>query len=421
MSTGRGVGPRFPLFDSLRGIAAICVFSEHLPYAVRLPKDNFFKPYLLQLNAGVAIFFLASGFLIYRPFAQARMRGEPAPALIPYSIRRILRVAPPYWLALPFAVLLVGPAGEAVNAQPVFTLRGVVSYFGFLQVYDSRTLLGGISAAWSLNVEAAFYAMLPLWAWLLRRGAVRSRGHFVRSELLAIAPLVLLGVLWTGIASRQIHLNESVFYDVTQIPPWLYVLPSYIDHFAIGMALAVISVATWGRARVPRPIALIDRAPWVPWVMAAVAFIAIGRLGYAFDLSYGTRTLGIHVLQAVFGLGLVLPAIFGDSTRGLVRRILANRVLGWVGIVSYGVYLWHTIVLFKMGGWGLPSEWSPFAFIPVAFSASLIFAAMSFYGLERHAQRLGRRLSHRRRSQDADMRLRDLPHHERESAEPAPP
>jgi peptidoglycan/LPS O-acetylase OafA/YrhL len=53
------------------------------------------------------------------------------------------------------------------------------------------------------------------------------------------------------------------------------------------------------------------------------------------------------------------------------------------------------------------------AFSGLALALTLLIAAASFYGIERHALRLGRRLSHRRRSQDADVRMRDLPQHER--------
>ncbi len=89
------LNPRFPLLDSLRAIAALCVFGVHLPFAYRLPADNPFKPYLLQLNAGVALFFLISGFLLYRPFAQARFAGERHPGATAFATRRALRIAPP--------------------------------------------------------------------------------------------------------------------------------------------------------------------------------------------------------------------------------------------------------------------------------------------------------------------------------------
>ena len=118
--------PRFALFDSLRAIAALSVLVFHLPLVARIAFDNPVKPYLLVLNGGIAVFFLISGFLLYRPFAQARYVGENAPATVLYAQRRALRIVPAYWVALPLVVLLAGKSLEAVNASPVFTPEGVL-------------------------------------------------------------------------------------------------------------------------------------------------------------------------------------------------------------------------------------------------------------------------------------------------------
>ena len=126
------------------------------------------------MNVGVAVFFLLSGFLLYRPFAQARFEGRRRPATLLYAQRRALRIVPAYWVALVCVVLLVGRSGESATASPVFTPEGIITYFGFLQIYDSNTLLGGISAAWTLCVEVTFYALLPLWALLIARIPSRS-------------------------------------------------------------------------------------------------------------------------------------------------------------------------------------------------------------------------------------------------------
>ncbi len=413
--------PRFPLFDSLRAIAALSVFAVHLPLVATMAPDHFLKPYLLELNLGVAVFFLISGFLLYRPLAQARYLGEPAPSARLFGTRRALRIVPAYWVALPVVVLMLGASGEAASASPVFTPSGVITYFGFLQVYDSDTLLGGISAAWTLCVEVTFYAMLPLWALLMRRFASRSHGQFVRTELVALAGLFMVGFTWTAVAASNTTPTANVFLDPTQIKPWLYVLPAYLDHFAVGMALAVASVALAGRETQPRAVTLIERAPWLPWLVAAVAFAVTAQLSDWFSGNWGARFLATHELQAVVALGLLAPAVFGNPEVGWVRRLLANRVLLWLGLVSYGIYLWHAAVIAKLVDLGALNSMSDLPFTASALAITVLAAAASFYLVERRALRLGRRLSHRRRSQDADVRMGDLARHERPEPEPGVP
>ncbi len=408
----KAASPRFPLFDSLRAIAALSVFAVHLPFAAMMSSENPVRPYLFELNVGIAMFFLISGFLLYRPFARARYAGDRAPATLPYAERRALRIFPAYWVALIFTVLLVGSSGEAQTASDVFTPHGVFAYFGLLQAYDSDTLFGGISAAWTLCVEVSFYAMLPLWAMLLRRVACRSRREFLRSELLALGGLFVIGATWTSVAALNSQPTAAVFLDVTQIKPWLYVLPAYLDHFALGMALAVLSVAVADRSPQPKAVRVIDRAPWLPWLFAALAFFLMAHLYGWFPSSSATQ-IARHELQAVFAFGLLLPAVFGDPDRGVVRKLLANRVLLWIGLVSYGLYMWHAAIMSKLTDLGALDALPSWGFIAAALSLSLLAAAASFYGIERHALRLGRHLSRRRRSEDADVRMRDLRRHER--------
>src|SRR3954447_12633392 len=412
--------PRFLLFDSLRAIAALCVFTIHLPWIAHLAPDSEARIYLQQLNVGVAVFFLISGFLLYRPFARARYAGEKSPGIAAYAERRALRIFPAYWAALVGVVILVGASGEAATATRVFSIHGALAYFPLLQGYDSNTLLGGISAAWTLSVELSFYALLPLWALLLRRWHVTSRRDFLRSEFVGLAVLFAVGITWTAVAAAGTHPTTAVFLDVTLIKPWLYVLPGFLDQFAVGMALAVVSVALANRpGPEPGPVRLVDRAPWAPWLMAAVAFYLIAHLVRWIPGNLGLQTLLTHELQWVVGLGLLLPAVFGAPGRGWVRKLLANRVLLWVGLVSYGVYLWHVAIQSKLADLGLLDSLGNGPFTMLALAVTLATAAASFYGIERHALRLGRRLSRRRRSQDADMRMRDLPSHER--SEPGAP
>ena len=408
-SPGGTSNPRYPLFDSLRAIAALSVFTLHLPWVLRLlvAPDNAAQPYLRQLNIGVTVFFLISGFLLYQPFARSRYAGDRSPATLPYAERRGLRIFPAYWVALVGVVVLVGKSGEAATATPVFSGHGALTYFPLMQAYGSNTLFGGISAAWTLSVELSFYVMLPLWAMLLRRLPCSSSREFLRSELMALGALFVVGLAWTSLAAGQ-GPPAAALLDVTLIKPWLYVLPGYLDQFALGMVLAVLSIVVADRLETPRAVQLVDRASWLPWLVAAFVFIVLGNV--ASWVSGRWQVVAVHALQGLFAVALLLPAVFGDPNRGVVRRLLGNRVLLWIGLVSYGVYLWHVAIMSKLGDL---VDLGAVPFTAIALGLTLIAAAASFYGIERHALRLGRRLSHRRRSQDADLRMRDLPSHER--------
>ena len=101
-----------------------------------------------------------------------------------------------------------------------------------------------------------------------------------------------------------------------------------------------------------------------------------------------------HELFGLLAAALVLPAVFGDQTRGVVRRILANPVLLWLGLVSYGIYLYQLGVLFELRDLGLDSvanSLHPYIVWPVAAVAvTAAVAGASWYLLERPILRFKR-------------------------------
>ena len=175
----------------------------------------------------------------------------------------------------------------------------------------------------------------------------------------------------------------------------LYTLPAFLDYFAIGMGLAVASVVIASRDRQPSLVRLIDRAPWLPWAIGALAFYLLGTSFGPLGHGWGTRLMYQHYLKAIVGIGLLLPAIFGNQQRGLVRKLLANRLLLWLGLISYAFYLWHLAILDKLSDAGLPASLGGTGYTLVCFAATVAVSAASWYLLERHMIRLGHRLSRR--------------------------
>src|SRR6266545_4809725 len=148
----------FPLFDSLRAIAALTVFTIHDIYqvAVNRPEDHYWYRFGVHLDVAVPIFFAVSGFLLYRPFLAASLAGRPL-SVRAYAWRRALRIVPAYWIALAAIAIWF-------DLHEVKSLGGALRLGGFAQIYDSKTALKGVGQAWTLDVEIAFYAFLPLFA-----------------------------------------------------------------------------------------------------------------------------------------------------------------------------------------------------------------------------------------------------------------
>jgi peptidoglycan/LPS O-acetylase OafA/YrhL len=373
-----GRAPRFPLLDSVRAIAALSVVVFHAGFWSRVTETgSVAAPFLTRLDVGVTVFFVLSGFLLYRPFVRARLLGGPVPSAGAYGWRRALRIVPAFWVALTLISLWL-------PKPDTFEPSHAVVYYGFAQIYTDLAL-GGVGQAWTLCVEVTFYAMLPLWAALLRRlpGGVRT-------ELLGLLALALAATAWN--AGWAFSAGDPDHANTARALIWL---PAYLDHFALGMALAVASVVAERDGTLPRAVAWVAHRPWLAWAGAAAAFllVALGiglspqnRLDAPMD---AWQTLGRHWLYAAVALGVVLPAAFGPPQEGAVRRVLGTRALLWVGLVSYGLYLWHNAVMEKVGtGDG---SWGDFSVLLAAgLAGGLVTAAVSWYVLERPALRLKR-------------------------------
>jgi peptidoglycan/LPS O-acetylase OafA/YrhL len=347
-------------------------------------RDHFWGPYTARLEIGVAVFFLISGFLLYRPFVAAHLGARPGPAVRPYLKRRFLRIVPAYWVALFFAAFVLHTVNRPVHGAGIFV------YFGFLQIYFRNYALHGISAAWTLCVEMSFYLFLPIYAWgVARWERGRSVQTRLRCELLALVGLVVVSIVWKAIVFAHPAGQQ------TGAPIWL---PAQLDQFAIGMGLAVASV--WWSEHRTEP-ALLTRC-WVPavsWLLALCAFWAVSTRAGLPLLPIWTASFGqILVRQSLyigFALFLLIPAVFGPQDKSVVRRLLRSRPMVGIGLLSYGIYLWHEAFITEVLRWmHRPLFTTSFLTLTVAAGALALFAALASYLLvEQPFQRLGRRRS----------------------------
>jgi peptidoglycan/LPS O-acetylase OafA/YrhL len=363
--------PRFPAIDGLRAVAVCAVVVTHTAFLSGFNGKGFLGAVTARLDSGVALFFVISGFLLYRPFVAARYRGERGPRVRSYARRRILRIVPAYWLAL--TVLTIWPG-------LLFMPEKWYIYYGFMQNLHPNYAAGGITAAWSLCCEMQFYILLPLYAiglfYALRRLPVRTQ---MVIELVLLLALGALSETVRGLAYADPS-PDVVSSTIAGTFWW----------FALGMALALIS-ARWHAveaARRPAALRAVVRWPLLFWVAAAAQMVVITRIGMpVLDITaYSTGTwVGGHVLYGLMAATFALPIFLGiEGHGGLPERFLTLRPVAWLGLVSYGVFLWHHPLTGKFAG---VQDWTTHGsfiiYTLVVFGVALAAATLSYYLLER--------------------------------------
>ena len=373
---------RLAHIEGLRAVAALAVVATHIALLSGFTAENALGPLTARLNVGVALFFVLSAYLLYRPWVEARLNGAGDPDVRRYAIRRFLRIFPAYLVALVVLGLLLPDEAPGVFGGDWW------AYFGLLQVYFERTGVGGLGVTWSLSTELAFYITLPFLAWAAARLlAGRPRAQQVRLEL------ILLGLSAAGaFAVRDLVVHEGLMrtFPNTMIGKWPW--------FVVGLALAVIRAA-WGATAAgerPRPVRSLHTHPWA-WCAVAAAILLFSAYGgvlprQVFLMTFSETQMEL-LLYALFAFCLAGPILLRDAgdARGPAAW-LALAPVAWLGAISYGIFLWHYPLARWTLSWTSGNGW---LFAAVTLALTLVCATVSWYAVEKPCLRLslGRRRS----------------------------
>ena len=223
---------RVASLTGIRAVAAILVVGTHAAYTTGKYTHGYWGLVGSRMEIGVPIFFVLSGFLLFRPWVKSAATGGPPPSVSRYAWHRVRRIMPAYVITVLFAYVLyhfreAGPnPGHSVDgAGPQPHADADLHRQGYLGKY----LHQGLTQMWSLAVEAAFYVALPLLAYLLLVVICRRRWQ-PKLVVGALAAMALISPAWLVL----VH-TDHWFPDGARL--WL---PTYLAWFLGGMMLTVL-------------------------------------------------------------------------------------------------------------------------------------------------------------------------------------
>jgi exopolysaccharide production protein ExoZ len=353
---------RYAYIDAMRGYAILLVIAVHssqyfsdLPDAVRTVAD--------QGARGVQLFFVASAVTLCMSW-QARHDGA-----VPFYIRRFFRIAPMYYLSIPFFLWVHG-FGASIYAPDGIGWRHIAMAATFTHGFMPDTITSVVPGSWSIADEMMFYSIFPL----LMLGLSRIR-----------FPAAALAVIFaTWVCLRIQRSTEAYFAHTVLDPAWRSAWGTFtylwfvqqLPCFLFGL-LAFKWMADGRTVRWPRTIVLVS--------MLAMVFVAffpalpyIGRLGL--PMQYG-------IIFALFAVGLA----------HWQPRLLVNPVIGWIGKVSFSAYLVHLGVI---SAFGIPHSNYAEAFFALT-AITIVISSVTYLVIEGPCNQLGRRVAKWMRQSDA--------------------
>ena len=289
--------------DSLRAIAVILVIISHW-----IPRTHVINRIPIG-SIGVDIFFVLSGFLISKILFDNKNKAEllniPKSKLIKnFYVRRTLRIFPIYYLTI-FTLLLFSKS-TGTNIQSAFLY--FVTYTSNFYFFNIQHWDGMVSHLWSLAVEEQFYL---IWPWII---LFANKKYFLH------------------IISIFIFIGVSSQYLMSGVKMSLILTFTCFDAFGLGAILAWIT--TYAIEKLKKIYLIIS-------IISAISFFffILGAIQQKWTF------IPLRTIISLITLWVITYIIINRDTNSLkFKFILNNRILIFLGKISYGLYLYHNII-----------------------------------------------------------------------------
>jgi peptidoglycan/LPS O-acetylase OafA/YrhL len=301
---------RYAYIDALRGYAILMVVMVHTSGAFPdLPQS--LAKVLSQGARGVQLFFVTSALTLAMSCAS---RNE-APA--DFYARRLFRIAPMFWLAIPFFLWLNG-TGPSLYAPAGIGIRHILMTTTFLHGLWPDTIDSIVPGGWSIADEVIFYAIFPMLAPALIKESWRS-------VIIATVAAIVLGAPLAKLTSGLLDLMTASDPNLSGVYFFLW-FPRQLPCFLMGIILFKLTADR---------ISISERtAKSVCWL----SIVLMPTMAFLSDVKYAMP----FGAAATYGL---IFSLFTFSLMHLSWSPLVGRPIVWIGKVSYSAYFVHFAVL----------------------------------------------------------------------------
>ncbi len=315
-----------PDIDGLRAVAVMAVVVFHG-----------FPDYFKGGFIGVDIFFVISGFLISTILFENLNRGTFS--FREFYIRRIRRIFPSFI----FVIAACLATGWLFLLAPELNQLGkhIASGAGFVSnivlwreagYFDNSAETKPLLHLWSLGVEEQFYIIWPILLFLAWKTRVNPL------KVVSILAILSFGL---NIATVRQYPTANFYLPLTRF--WELLCGTALAWFSVFKGCSVRQISTKDNVNSIYPTEKPRNKNWEPQQRNALSFCGLAMLVFGFlIINKEFQFPGFWALVPVLGTVMIIA---GGVESWVNRKILANRVAVWLGLISFPLYLWHWPIL----------------------------------------------------------------------------
>ncbi|MEP6558458.1 MAG: acyltransferase [Burkholderiales bacterium] len=345
---------RYPLIDVMRAFAALLVLVYHvieIGQWTAFPHSGLLAVFRIGW-VGVDLFFVISGFVIGLSAMQSAQTD--AHWRKPFAERRLRRIVPLYLLTCVVCVFLVDPS--VLLRGPENAAIEISTHLLFIHNLFPRTYYSINGPIWSIALEMQFYLLVLL----------TGRRLLHTSVWRVLAVWFGMALIWRYGSTLALPPGESL--PLEQMMKAMQ-LPGVLDAFAVGIGLAKLSMSGrlepgWRR--------------FLFWSALAALLLWIAWLTIWSYTSYWNSAAMIVCWRAVLAAGFA--ALLAAMVVCPVGGGWPTWPLRYLGVISYGIYLWHQAVIWTLFQ---TTPWRDAQLLAGVLAGTIALAALSWHGFEK--------------------------------------